>query len=81
MYERGLYFNVHIFFFKGISFTLISEGKAGVIHIGVQSGGGDGPSPPLLGHFVKDFTKTVDFSQYSPPLQSRPPLLSCSVRP
>ena len=27
-------------------------------------GGGDGPSPPpLLGHFVKDFTKTFDFSQ------------------
>ena len=27
--------------------------------------------PPLLGHFVKDFTKTVDFSQYLPPSVSR----------
>ena len=44
-------------------------------NIGVQRGGGDGPSPPppLLGHFVKDFTKTVDFFKYSPPPQSRPP--------
>ena len=40
-----------------------------VCYIGVQKGLGDGPSPPtLLGNFVKDFTKTVDFSQYSPPL-------------
>ena len=30
-------------------------------------GGGDDPSPPpLLGHFDKDFTKTVDFSLYAP---------------
>ena len=31
------------------------------------------PPPPLLGHFVKDFTKTVDFSQYLPPLSLAPP--------
>ena len=43
------------------------------IHRRTEWVGGDGP---LLGHFVKDFTKTVDFSQSSPP-----PLLSFSVRP
>ena len=38
------------------------------VDIGVQRGGGDGPSPPpLLWHFVKDFTKRVYFSQYLPP--------------
>ena len=29
--------------------------------------------PPSLGHFVKDFTKTLHFYQYSPPLVLAPP--------
>ena len=50
--------------------------------ISARGRGGDGPSPPLLGHFVKDFTKRVNFSQYSPPpLSLANPLLSFSVGP
>ena len=34
-----------------------------------------------FGHFVKDFTKTLHFYQYSPPSQQSPPILSFSVHP
>ena len=52
-----------------------------IIIIGVQRGGATVLRPPLMGHFVRDFTKTVDFFKYSPPLSLAPPLLSFSVRP
>ena len=35
--------------------------------IGVQRGGGKGPSPSLLGHCLKDFTKRVIFFSQNPP--------------
>ena len=50
-------------------------------HGSTGGGGGNGPSPPplVLGHFVKDFTKTVIFLNIRPPPQC--PLLNFSVRP
>ena len=47
--------------------------------IAIQRGGGDGPSPPLFGHFVKDFTKTLHFYQYSPLLSVSPPPFRVSL--
>ena len=47
-----------------------------LLHRRTEGGGGDGPSSPLpFGHFVKDFTKRVHFSQNSPP----PPVSSMST--